>query len=73
MEQSATKEELLGILKEFAKDKSPGPDGWTSEFFLSFFDLVGQDLVRLCGGFQGKGEGEKFDKLYFHRSDSERQ
>jgi len=44
MEQSVT-EELLCILKAFAKDKSPGPDGWTSEFFLSFFCLVGQYLL----------------------------
>jgi hypothetical protein len=35
----------LGILKYFSKDKIPGPNGWTSEFFLSFFDLVGQDLL----------------------------
>jgi hypothetical protein len=35
----------LDILKDFAKDKIPRPDGWTSEFFLSFFDLVCQDLL----------------------------
>jgi hypothetical protein len=56
LEQAATKEELLGILKDFAKDKSPGPDGWTSEFFLSFFELVGQDLLDCVEDSRVKGK-----------------
>lgn len=31
-----TKDEILTVLKSFAKDKCPGPDGWTIEFFLHF-------------------------------------
>jgi len=27
--QQVTEEELLGVMKSFQKDKSPGPDGWT--------------------------------------------
>jgi hypothetical protein len=27
------------------KDKSPGPDGWTVEFYLHFFELVASNLV----------------------------
>eukprot|EP00253_Pinus_taeda_P020087 PITA_20087 len=38
-------EELEGVLKWFKKDKSPGPDGWTIEFYLAFFDVLGQDLM----------------------------
>jgi hypothetical protein len=34
-------------LKSFSKDKSPGPNGWTVEFYLHFFDLVGPDLLEL--------------------------
>jgi hypothetical protein len=34
-------------IKSFSKDKSPGPDGWTVEFYLHFFDLVGPDLLEL--------------------------
>jgi hypothetical protein len=34
-------------LLSFNKDRSPGPDGWTVEFFLQFFDLVGSDLLEL--------------------------
>eukprot|EP00253_Pinus_taeda_P033720 PITA_33720 len=39
--------ELESTLKWFKKDKSPGPDGWTIEFYLAFFDLLGQDLLRV--------------------------
>jgi hypothetical protein len=35
-----TLEELKMVLSLFKKDKSPGPDGWTVEFFIHFFDLV---------------------------------
>jgi hypothetical protein len=37
----------FGALNSFNKDRSPGPDGWTVEFFLHFFDLVGTDLLDL--------------------------
>jgi hypothetical protein len=31
--------------RHIKKDKSPGPDGWTIDFFRDFFELVGKDLV----------------------------
>jgi len=37
-----TLSELKGILHHFKKERSPGPNGWTSEFFIHFFDLVGE-------------------------------
>ena len=37
-------EEVEEVLKDFARDKSPGPDGWSVELFWLFFDLVGRDL-----------------------------
>jgi hypothetical protein len=40
-----TIEELKSVLFHFKKEKSPGPDGWTIEFFIFFFDLVGEDLL----------------------------
>jgi hypothetical protein len=42
------KQELWEILKHFAKDKIPGPDGWTVEFFTQFFEVVGDDLLELA-------------------------
>jgi hypothetical protein len=45
LEKPVSKEEVLEVLKGFAKDKSPGPDGWTVEFYLHFYDLVAKDLL----------------------------
>jgi hypothetical protein len=45
LENPVTKEEVLEVLKEFMKDKTPGPDGWTVEFCLHFFELVASNLV----------------------------
>ena len=40
-----TKEECHASLREFSKDKSPGTDGLTAEFYLKFWELLGQELV----------------------------
>jgi hypothetical protein len=42
-----SKIKIREVLKSFAKDKSLGPNGWTVEFFIHFFDLVGDDLLDL--------------------------
>jgi hypothetical protein len=42
-----TLEELKIVMNSFQKDKSPGPDGWTIEFFLGFFDVIGQGILSL--------------------------
>eukprot|EP00253_Pinus_taeda_P029007 PITA_29007 len=42
-----TREELEATIKWFKKDKSPGPDGWTIEFYIAFFDILGDDLLRI--------------------------
>jgi hypothetical protein len=47
LESPCTLQEILVALKSFSKDKIPGPDGWTVEFYLHFFDLVGPDLLEL--------------------------
>jgi hypothetical protein len=39
--------ELEAILKLFKKEKSPGPDGWTVELYLHFFEIMGEDLLAL--------------------------
>ena len=40
-------EELKVTLHSFQKDKSPGLDGWTIEFFLGLYDLLGGDLLKV--------------------------
>eukprot|EP00253_Pinus_taeda_P003595 PITA_03595 len=37
--------ELEGTLKWFKKEKSPGPDGWTIEFCIAFYELLSHDLL----------------------------
>ena len=40
-----TKEECYASLKSFSKGKSPGTDGLTAQFSLSFWKLLGRELV----------------------------
>eukprot|EP00253_Pinus_taeda_P008007 PITA_08007 len=40
-----TKDEIESAMKNMGKDKSPGPDGWTIELFLHFFDLIGSEVT----------------------------
>lgn len=42
-----TLEEIKSIFENFKKERSTGSDGWTSKFFLFFFDLVGSDLLEM--------------------------
>lgn len=44
---SITTGELEGTLKWFKKDTSPGPNGWTIEFYLTFYYLLGPDLLKV--------------------------
>lgn len=37
--------ELEATIKWFKKDKSPRLDGWSIEFYISFFDMIGQELL----------------------------
>lgn len=39
--------ELKITLKWFKKDTSVGPDGWRVEFYLSFFEIIGLDLLKV--------------------------
>lgn len=48
--QKISEEELLGIMKSFKADKCPGPDGWTIEFYIHFFDPFKSDLLKMVEG-----------------------
>jgi hypothetical protein len=50
-----TLEELKSILFQLKKDKSLGPNGWTVEFFIFFFDLVGEYLLDMVEDSRQKG------------------
>jgi hypothetical protein len=47
LEKPCSKDEIFEVLRGFTKDKSPGPDGWTVEFFLHFYDLIVDDLLEV--------------------------
>eukprot|EP00253_Pinus_taeda_P003487 PITA_03487 len=51
-----SKEEVEAAMKNMAKDKSPGPDGWTVELFLHFFDLIGSEIAEVVEESRLKGE-----------------
>jgi hypothetical protein len=42
-----TMAELKLVLFHCKKEKSLGPDGWSTDFFIHFFDLVGEDLLQM--------------------------
>ena len=45
LEYDVTKGELLTALKGFKPDKNPGDDGFTKEFYKTFFKVVGDRLL----------------------------
>jgi len=60
VEALVTLKEVKDVLKNISKDKSPGPDGWTVDFFIHFFELLGVEILEaveeskilgsVCGG-----------------------
>lgn len=50
-----SKNEVLSVLKSFTLDKCPGPDGWPSEFFLFFFDIMGNEIADVAEQFRVNG------------------
>jgi hypothetical protein len=53
--EPVTLAEILSTLKGFSASKSPGPDGWTVEFFLAFFYLMGNDILEMVEETRRKG------------------
>ena len=45
--REVTEEELKKVMGSFQKDKSPGPDGWTIDFFLDLFHILGKHLLQV--------------------------
>lgn len=48
--------EIKDTLFSIPKDKSPGPDGYTSHFFVKAWDIVGGDVLRVIQEFFNKGK-----------------
>ena len=43
--RAATLEEVEEIVKGMKKNKAPGPDGFTAEFYQASWDFIGQDIL----------------------------
>ena len=47
MMEEVSEEDLKVTLHSFQKDKIPALDGWTVEFFLATYEIIGSDLLQL--------------------------
>lgn len=47
----ATKEEVFQTIKKMTRETAPGPDGILTGFYLTFFDIIGQRLVKMINNF----------------------
>eukprot|EP00253_Pinus_taeda_P015506 PITA_15506 len=56
LSEVVSKEEVEHVIKSMAKDKSPGPDGWTIELFTHFFESIGDELTEVVDESRRKGE-----------------
>nr|GFC63760.1 RNA-directed DNA polymerase, eukaryota [Tanacetum cinerariifolium] len=45
LENDITNEEIKKAVWDCGSDKSPGPDGFTLEFFKKFWSIVGEDVI----------------------------
>lgn len=45
LQHDLTKDELLNALKGFQPSKTPGDDGFTKEFYQTFFELLWRNLI----------------------------
>jgi len=43
--------ELQRVLHSFQKNNSPYPNRWMMEFFLGFYEILGNDLLRVIEDF----------------------
>ena len=50
------KEELLVVMNSFKKKRILGLDGWTVEFLLAFFELLGEYLLKMVSELKEKGK-----------------
>ena len=56
LEGLLTCDECREVFETFQADKAPGEDGFTTEFYKYFFELVGNDLIASFNEVQVKGE-----------------
>lgn len=53
--KTVSSEEIRDVLFRMPNDKSPGPDGYTTEFFKASWSIIGKDLTIAVQSFFSKG------------------
>ena len=53
--KNVTGDEIKRVLFAMPNDKSPGPDGYTSEFFKASWEIIGKEFVLAVQSFFAKG------------------
>ncbi|CAG2250566.1 unnamed protein product [Mytilus edulis] len=56
LNQFISKEECLNNIKDFENNKSPGIDGLGKEFYLKFWNVIGDEVVEIVNNIYLKGE-----------------
>jgi hypothetical protein len=62
--------ELKEVLHSFQKNKSLGPYGWSIEFFLGLYDLIGKDILQVVEEMCIEGHMHAASQFYLHYADS---
>ena len=55
LEREVTREEIKEVLFRMPGNKSPGPDGFTTEFFKEAWEIIGDDITMAVQSFFVKG------------------
>ena len=47
-------EEILGCIKLCVMEKAPGPDGFPMSFYLSFWEILKENIIKAIQEFQAR-------------------
>jgi hypothetical protein len=56
LNQPISKEEVEKVVKDMPSGKSPGPDGFTTDFFHHCWDIIGQDVWEVVEESRSSGQ-----------------
>lgn len=55
LKKLVTNAEIKNVVFGMGKDKSCGPDGFTTGFFHKYWDIVGPSMIKVVKGFFSSG------------------